>query len=405
MKLIAVLCFLGMILLPFLARADALDQWMTRTTPVPVLTIHEVIYAKGLFVAVASGAKPGEPRLIVSSNGVDWVRFVSFAQFSLRSITYGSNGLFVAVGRTDIYDGTTRPGIIASTNGTNWSYFPTFGTQFGAKTNFEAVTYGNGLFVAVGEGGTVATSADGTNWATHTTPTSYSLSAIAYGNGVWVAAGPRVSEGSSADTGGPRLISLDATNWVQLDTDFNGAHLLFARGRFLAIAGDTFTTNAGPMRYSVDGTNWTDIAEPTTNFLRNVTYGGGLFTAVGRDVIKTSLDGTNWVRRFPANSDVTNRLLSVAYGANTFVAVGDVILQSEDIRPRMGIAPAPFSDFALWQFTLRGLSNALYRIQSTTNAVDWVPGNFIRADGSEQNGPGIPALPLHKFYRAVHVPE
>src|SRR5215211_7430083 len=98
MKLIAAWRFLGMILVPFLARADALDQWMTRTSPAAIVTIHNVIYANGLFVAVASDAKPGEPRLIVSSNGVDWARFISFAQFSLRSTTYGSNGLFVAVG-------------------------------------------------------------------------------------------------------------------------------------------------------------------------------------------------------------------------------------------------------------------------------------------------------------------
>jgi hypothetical protein len=106
--------------------------------------------------------------------------------------------------------------VIISTNGTNWSFYQTFGTGFGPWTNFESVAYANGLFVAVGDFGAAATSADGTNWATHATPTFSPLSAIAYGNGVWVAAGPRVSDGSSADTGGPGSPSLLAKHALLL---------------------------------------------------------------------------------------------------------------------------------------------------------------------------------------------
>src|SRR4051812_10924219 len=89
-----------------ISRADALDQWATRTSPVPV-SLYDVVYAKGLFVAVGSDTITAQPRLVVSSNGMDWNRYFSFAAFSLRSIAYGSNGLFVVVGRTDIADGTT----------------------------------------------------------------------------------------------------------------------------------------------------------------------------------------------------------------------------------------------------------------------------------------------------------
>ena len=374
MKLIAALCFLGMILVPFLARADALDQWMTRTSPVPVI-LRDVIYAKGLFVAIGEDTSSNIARLIVSSNGTDWVRFASQSRMAPRSLAYGTNGLFVGVGNVgfSFAYGADTPGVIISTNGTNWSFFQTFGTGLGPWTNFESVAYGNGLFVAVGEIGTVATSADGTNWATHATPTFSPLSAIAYGNGVWVAAGPRVSDGSSADTGGPGLISLDATNWVQLDAEFNGSHLLFARGMFLAIPGDTFTPNLAPMRYSLDGTNWFNISEPAVHVMNRATYGGGLFTAVGRGLIKTSFDGTNWVLRHPANPDATNRLRSVAFGANTFVAVGDVILQSEDIRPhlRVEVVPNPSPPDFDHRLYLRGLSNAAYAIEVSGNLTNW----------------------------------
>ena len=102
MKFLArTLCFLTFILAPDGAIADALDQWMTRTSPVPVI-LQDVVYAQGLFVAVGTDTNTGTPRLIVSSNGLDWIRFASFAQFTPRALAYGSNGLFVGVGRADL---------------------------------------------------------------------------------------------------------------------------------------------------------------------------------------------------------------------------------------------------------------------------------------------------------------
>jgi photosystem II stability/assembly factor-like uncharacterized protein len=51
------------------------------------------------------------------------------------------------------------------------------------------VTYGNGLFVAVGDRGAILTSTDGVNWTRLTSPTRYSLSSVTCGNGLFVAVG------------------------------------------------------------------------------------------------------------------------------------------------------------------------------------------------------------------------
>jgi photosystem II stability/assembly factor-like uncharacterized protein len=51
------------------------------------------------------------------------------------------------------------------------------------------VTYGNGLFVAVGARGTILTSSDGANWTKQTSPTDDLLIAVTYGNGIFVAVG------------------------------------------------------------------------------------------------------------------------------------------------------------------------------------------------------------------------
>src|SRR5213596_722874 len=89
------------------------------------------------------------------------------------------------------------------------------------------VTYGNNSFVAVGLGGAVAASSDGTNWVSQNSGTSGDLYGVTYGNGVFVAVG--------------------------------GLGLIL----------------------SSDGLNWTPATSGTDALLNGVTYGDGTFVAVG----------------------------------------------------------------------------------------------------------------------------
>jgi photosystem II stability/assembly factor-like uncharacterized protein len=57
--------------------------------------------------------------------------------------------------------------------------------------DLNAVAYGNGLFVAVGYGGTILTSPDGAGWTKRTSGTSNGLVGVAYGNNRFVAVGDR----------------------------------------------------------------------------------------------------------------------------------------------------------------------------------------------------------------------
>lgn len=68
------------------------------------------------------------------------------------------------------------------------------------------------------------------------------------------------------------------------------------------------------------GTTWT-LRIPVFNDLKGVTYGDGLFVAVGEDgTILTSTDGVNWTERTSGTRAWIN---NVTYGNGTFVAVGD----------------------------------------------------------------------------------
>ena len=59
----------------------------------------------------------------------------------------------------------------------------------GTSNNLIGVTYGNGLFVAVGTSGTILTSPDGVTWTQRTSGTDDTLRGVTHGNGTFVAVG------------------------------------------------------------------------------------------------------------------------------------------------------------------------------------------------------------------------
>ncbi len=173
------------------------------------------------------------------------------------------------------------------------------------------VAQGNGRFVAVGEGGTILSSTNGVNWTAHRLRTAVPISGIAFGNGLFVAVGD-----------GNVLTSIDGVEWTPrvARVDLLLSSVAFGNGRFVVAGLDTILT-------STDGLTWTE-ANLTFNVareFRDVTFGGGLFVAVGQGygyypAIWTSVDGVQWS---PISDGPRNELESVAYGNGQFVAVGD----------------------------------------------------------------------------------
>ena len=112
-----------------------------------------------------------------------WTERSNPKNFALNGITYG-NGLYVAVGSADGTDAY----IVTSTDGTTW-------TERANPKNVAllGITYGNGLYVAVGDAdGTdayIVTSTDATTWTEQSNSKNFSLFGIAYGNGLYVAVG------------------------------------------------------------------------------------------------------------------------------------------------------------------------------------------------------------------------
>jgi len=218
-----------------------------------------------------------------------------------------TKGLFVVVGD----NGT----ILTSPDGTTWTQRTSPPGPFGARVHLYDVTYGNGLFVTVGgDNGTILTSPDGTTWAKRNSGTSNDLYGVTYGNGLFVTVGEY----------GTFLTSPDGTTWTKSPSDASATaagppglapRIYYGNGLFVAVGGDNGTILTSP-----DGTTWAKRNSGTSNDLYGLTYGNGLFVAVGDNgTILTSPDGSTWAKR---NSGTSEEFLGVTYGNGIFLTIG-----------------------------------------------------------------------------------
>jgi hypothetical protein len=220
----------------------------------------------------------------------------------------------------------------------------------GTQTNLYAVTFGNGLFVAGGDSGTILSSPDGKTWSTPISITTNRISVLTSGRG-------------------------------------------------LLVACDIFVYT------SSDGLAWTNVI-PAGSYssIRGVAYGLGTFVTVDfQGSPRTSGDITNWDYRtslaHPVNSvPPTTPLNAVAYGRGTFVAVGDLgtIIQSDPVL-NLQAGTLSYSGFTL---TSAGETGPAHVLQTSTNLATWRDyTNYVQSqptvslqDASATNAP-------RSFYR------
>ncbi len=217
---------------------------------------------------------------------------VSVPLSSWYSITYG-NGLFVAVG-----GGINS--VMTSSDGINWII-----REGIIGKNWSSVTYGNGLFVAVGFSG-VMTSPDGITWISRFGVT---LSSVAFGNGLFVSI--NTSNGNIAT-------SSDGITWTYriIESSSQWNSIAYNNGLFAVVNNNG---GVGGVRTSPDGINWTLRDSPSGNW-RAINSGNGIFVAVGQGVVMTSLDGITWISRAGVSFGTWQ---SITYGNGLFVVVGD----------------------------------------------------------------------------------
>lgn len=156
-------------------------NWTAGTIHGPSATWRSVTYGSGVFAATGFDSTTSDSVIITSPDGLSWASAsaaVGINKFAW-SITHGANR-FVAV--TAGQDNTSQ--VMTSTNASSWAL-----AQSSQASQWRAIGYGDGLFVAAGKNA-IMTSPDGTSWTTQNNPAANSQwRSLAYQSGIFVAVG------------------------------------------------------------------------------------------------------------------------------------------------------------------------------------------------------------------------
>lgn len=408
----------------FSAMADALDNW----TPCQVdtnqlgtygFTFDGVAYGNGCFVTAGShiiGDVSGDLGIVeISQDGTNWAKVsTEIPPFVLElfDITYG-NGIFVAVG----WDGFGGSNIWSSTDGVHWTSHTN-----ATVSNFNGLTFGGGLFVAVGDGSVpigngggqtnvnIYTSPDGMVWTPQTTHqwSGAELLDVAYGAGAYVA----------IDAAGVTYRSTTGSNWTGQASVGNdptqppAGHVSFCNGHFIALG----NTGTNFVSYLVAGNllRWSPMVKDTTNVFTKVISRNGLYVGLNESTVFTSTNGTNWIQRnlqVPQNVSLTD----IAFGERNMVAIGNIMGRYPPPPPTVPVAYVsdPFITLGINSgvppvLTVSGLAGGSYRLeyldglQSGTN--NWQTLISFSMSSSPFTWTDLTATDSQRFYRAVLLP-
>lgn len=314
----------------------------------------DVAYGNGRFVATRSNG------VSYSTDGITW-NSTNPVGFVGGKLAFG-NGLFVNVSNSG------GSGIVfTSPDGFIWT-----SRTAASNDTWSAITFGNGLFVAVASsytgGNGIMTSPDGITWTLRSGVASGGYTGVTFGFGTYVA--------SKTGSPGTMVVSYDGITWFDQTTGFSSLTVFFANG--------IFTTGK---RYSYDGLTWATATSP--NFPVKITYGNGYFMAVTDSEIKYlySINGINWTADTPPN---TSNFKGVAFGLNRFVSVGSGGTNRINYLLFEGLQPY-FTGFIAPDFITSPYSSGNKLFQFT--AIDGLKGlDSIRSSFSSWPDPRTEAL-------------
>jgi hypothetical protein len=341
-------------------QVDWTAQPLVSATGITEPGLHAVTYGSGLFVAVGT-------YIWTSPDGVTWTYRPSTAG-PFGGVAYG-NGRYVAAGGSyRIYTGGVPPSCVdeptkcamaTSEDGITWTdrsstsgltteptvglvfaagkfvqlgwhqppyysldgltFTPAQGTNSSLYNHAAALTYGNGLFVFVGDyldcgyGGTVSTSSDGITWTRYEGPAFTSVGA---GNGMFVGTAGACSETQEPPSIYYPYTSTNGVDWVRQASSMQGYGIAASPGSFTLVGGSMSIAT------TKDGAAWTPRTATLPVQAKAAAFGNGLFVTVGTEgKIYSSPDGGAWTAR--SNSALAGKnFASVVYGTNGFIAAG-----------------------------------------------------------------------------------
>lgn len=211
-------------------------------------------------------------------------------------------------------------------------------------------------FVAVGDAGTIITSADGSSWAAQVSATSQVLYGVAWSRSQWVTVGD----------GGTILTSPDGILWTKRASGTNTLFYSVADSGTRYVAVGFF----GSIYTSLDGSRWSARVSGTQDVLQGVACSPIRCVAVGRaGNILSSEDGVSWTLRVFQSAAQNSGYQGVIWAGTQFLATG------YGYTPCCPATFATSPDGLSWTVTT---SNAVVG----PNAVAYSGSNFLAVGGT-----------------------
>jgi hypothetical protein len=329
------------------------------------------VYGSG----AVTGAALGNGRWVVvgggssgaSLDGIHWSSKLVDATF--EAVTFG-NGKFVAV------TGDGKIGV--SNDGLNWTFDYNVPTKL-----FHAVGFGVGRFVALGGGGTILISNDGVTWTDKTLGSAGNLYAITYHEGTFVGVGANGSVVRSTDNGDTWTTSSSFTG------DTYG--VAYGNGRYVAAGAD------GKVAYSLDGKTWVNkvlparsTSEPKPTFRRTIFANDTFYSTVRNGELYTTTNGVDWVA---LNTGTSQQFDGVVVGNGRILLAGTQIYSltipnagSPSITQQPASTSAKTGEDAHFSVTVTGQQPVTYQ---------WYYNGTALSDGDHYSGAATSQLNIH----------
>lgn len=243
------------------------------------------------------------------------------------------NGVIVVVGSSSSGTDPYNNFVVTSSDGITWTWRDIAPSDTTAYT-LNSVTYGNGLFVAVGSSGAIFTSPDGVTWTKRTAAISGNLNSVVWGKDKFVC----VCDGA---TGASIQTSPDGITWtartgaVATTTSTNQVVAYDAtRDMYAASTGNAFSGGTG-IQTSPDGITWTarNVPSGIGNSTGIVGLNGKFIARGSSSDLVISNDGATWARlptSFSNNTNYPNTMKS-ANGRVFFFRNGSLYISSDGV--------------------------------------------------------------------------
>lgn len=244
--------------------SEDLENWIEYQLNDSYLKPSNIAYGNGIFVITGGAGTTNNTYYYYSKNGINWIPKVlnTGENFSMHSNTckFINNRFVFTTGYRTSRSGqqiSSTKQFYETTDGVNVTRHD-YTIQESKSTATMDIDYKNGMYVSIGELGSIFTSSNLTNWTRRTSGVDVKLVGISYGKGQFVVTGDK----------GTILTSSNGINWTKQDstTDSYLIRSRYANGMYIACGYN------GTILQSIDGVMWQDIDDGTAGVRYGLAY-------------------------------------------------------------------------------------------------------------------------------------